>query len=236
MKDGDIVFYIENERLSRIKYDGFPFNALFKITDFTDHIDNFCIAGLSKVPSNCETWSSHDIYSQFVLGLNKSFNERGFTRHDLGLNHHQTHASCAFYNSGFEEAICIVSDGAGSRYYFNNDNSYGREMTSVFSCKYPAKFEVIEKHVYSPLPRMKWDHTSTEKIKINDTISPALAFEITSEAFGFNELDAGKIMGMATYGKEDFSLPPIYEDGKINKELFLYPFRTGAPYLNLKCK
>ena len=47
LKNGNIVFNIENERLSRIKYDGFPFSALFKIKDFTDYIDNLCIAGLT---------------------------------------------------------------------------------------------------------------------------------------------------------------------------------------------
>ena len=227
LEDGDIVFHIENERLSRIKYDEFPFNALFKIKDFTDYIDNFCIAGLCEVRRDVEPFANgHDIYSNFILQLNKSFNERVFTLNDLGLHHHKMHASCAFYNSGFEEALCIVKDGAGSEYYFDNGNFCGKEITSVFSCKYPAEFEVIEKQIYSPLPRMEWDHASTEKIKINDTIGPALAFEITSITFGFTDHDAGKIMGMAAYGKEDSSLPPIYKDGKINKELFL--FRTHS--------
>ena len=54
LQDGAIVFYIENERLSRIKYDTFPFNALFKIKDFTDYIDNLCLAGLTKITPHGE--------------------------------------------------------------------------------------------------------------------------------------------------------------------------------------
>ena len=202
LKDGNIIFHISNERLSRIKYDGFPFSVLFKIKDFTDHIDNLCIAGLCGLMRNSEAWTSHDIYTNFILYLNKSFFENKFQTHDLGLHHHKMHASCAFYNSGFKEAICIVSDGLGSE-IFDNDIFCGRENTSVFSCKYPAKFKLIERHVYP------------------DTISPSSAFEVLSKNFGFHVLDAGKVMGMATYGKEDLSLPPIYKDGKINKELFI---------------
>ena len=70
-----------------------------------------------------------------------------------------------------------------------------------------------------------------KKIKISDTISPAMGFEITSNAFGFDWRDAGKIMGMASYGKEDLSLLPIYKNGKINNELFI-----KTEELNLDCK
>ena len=214
---------------SKIKYDKVPFSALFKIKDFTDYIDNLSIAGLNEVTPAGEYWTQHDIYTIFVLNLNKSFCRKGFGIQDLGLDHHKMHASCAFYNSGFKEAICIVKDGAGSEYYFDDDNFCGREISSVFSCKYPADFEVIEKHVGfllslyidANLTTQDLDRFSTEKVEIDDTISPAEVFEFTSENFGFHPLDAGKIMGMATYGKEDSSLPLIYKDGKINKNLFV---------------
>lgn len=232
LKDGNIIFYIENERLSRIKYDPFPFSALFKIKDFTDYIDNLCIAGLCRVEENSETWNPFDIYTNFILHLNKSFKHHDFVQHDLGLDHHKMHASCAFYNSGFKDAICIVSDGMGSEYYFDDNNFCGREITSVFSCEYPAKFEEIEKHVYSPL-QLQWDQVSTEKIKIDDNVGPAQAFEITSETFNLHPLDAGKIMGMSTYGKEDISFP-IYKDNEINKELFLHVY-GGPSRLSLNC-
>ena len=42
-------------------------------------------------------------------------------------------------------------------------------------------------------------------------------------------------MGMSTFGKEDLSLPPIYKDGKINKELFIVK-PEELPKLNLNYK
>ena len=50
-----------------------------------------------------------------------------------------------------------------------------------------------------------------------------MAFQKTSMAFGFHELDAGKVMGVASYGEE---LPiSIYQNGLIDNELF-YMDRT----------
>jgi len=36
LKDGEVVFSIEEERLSRHKYDGGPFASMIKILDYTD--------------------------------------------------------------------------------------------------------------------------------------------------------------------------------------------------------
>ena len=39
LKNGEIVFSIEEERLTRQKYDGGPFASILKILDYTDKID-----------------------------------------------------------------------------------------------------------------------------------------------------------------------------------------------------
>ena len=44
LKDGKIVFAIEEERLSRKKYDGGPFAAMVKTLDYTDKIDYLVVA------------------------------------------------------------------------------------------------------------------------------------------------------------------------------------------------
>ena len=44
LKDGEIVFAIEEERLSRYKYDGGPFASMIKILDYTDKIDYLAIS------------------------------------------------------------------------------------------------------------------------------------------------------------------------------------------------
>ena len=44
LKDGKIVFSIEEERLSRVKYDGGPYASMVKILEYTDKIDYLVIA------------------------------------------------------------------------------------------------------------------------------------------------------------------------------------------------
>ena len=44
LKDGEIVFAIEEERLSRYKYDGAPYAAIELIRDYTDKIDYLVVA------------------------------------------------------------------------------------------------------------------------------------------------------------------------------------------------
>jgi carbamoyltransferase len=44
LKDGEIVFAIEEERLSRHKYDGGPYTSMLKVLDYTDKLDYIYVA------------------------------------------------------------------------------------------------------------------------------------------------------------------------------------------------
>ena len=44
LKDGEIVFAIEEERISRYKYEGAPYAAIELIRDYTDKIDYLVVA------------------------------------------------------------------------------------------------------------------------------------------------------------------------------------------------
>ena len=51
MKDGEIVFALEEERLTRNKHDGAPLASIVKIKEFTDKLDYFVIA--HTTPMSC---------------------------------------------------------------------------------------------------------------------------------------------------------------------------------------
>lgn len=202
LKDGEIEFHIENERLSNIKYDAYPFHALAKLPEHVSFVDNVCLAGVGKtVP--VENFDSKDVYTTFISRLNKSFLSHDIQTHDLWEHHHKLHASCAFYNSGFDNALCIIKDGMGSDYTINDprfvEGTYGRENGSTYIASYPAKFELVDKHVIVGFPC----GVMIDNVHISNHSSEALAFQKTSKQFGFHELDAGKVMGMACYGKQD---------------------------------
>ena len=46
--NGELIFHIENERLSNIKYDAYPFHVLAKLPDYVDYVDDICLAGVGK--------------------------------------------------------------------------------------------------------------------------------------------------------------------------------------------
>ena len=43
MVDGEIIFYLEEERLTRSKYDGSPLAGLIKVFDYVDRIDHLIV-------------------------------------------------------------------------------------------------------------------------------------------------------------------------------------------------
>ena len=111
MIDGEIIFYLEEERLTRLKYDGSPLVGLTKVFDYVDHIDDLVICHTHDYGADLD-WCGGDVYT----GLVRKLARRKFTFnvHHINEIHHEMHASAAFYNSGFETAAILVADGAGS--------------------------------------------------------------------------------------------------------------------------
>jgi carbamoyltransferase len=220
--DGNVVFYLEAERLSNMRHDRFAFQVINKIKDFVDHIDYLVLTSFDKEPKYTNI-DNIDPYSAHVLGLSKNFNNVGFKEYDFSEMHHEVHASTAFYNSGFKEALCIVKDGSGSEIklydelYFKNFNA--REIGSVFIKKYPDKTKIINKKLNVHFD-IKQDFTIDNNITITNSISEATVFEVISAFIGFTRFDAGKTMGLSAYGKKDNSIPEIYKNNLINSEIF----------------
>ena len=241
ISNGETVLHLENERLSNIKYDSYPFHVLNQLPNYIEHCDYLSVAGVGPL-SVIDTFSEDDTYSSYVRHLNKKFYNNKLIVHDYWHSHHKLHAAQAFYNSGFDSAVCIIKDGMGSEVHLNHRNlikgSYGREQSSVYYASYPDNIELIEQKVNVPY---NIELQLTDKIYLTNCASEALAFQKTSKYFGFHELDAGKVMGMSAYGKSDNNIPQIIIDGKINPILFTYDnddlrtYRLAVdrfPYLN----
>ena len=234
LENGEITFHIENERLSKIKYDDYCFNAITHLPKYVSKVDTIALAGMAPAWKIDPKKNSHIIYCDQIFHLNKSFNVKTQI-FDAWQTHHLQHAFCSFYNSGFKNSLCIVLDGCGSEITIDNNGKqfwYGREDLSTYVLEYPQKYELIKKRISYPdsLKERNWDH----RLDVTNSVSEAKAFELLSNHFGWNKLDAGKVMGMATYGKEDKNIPPIYVEGNINQNLFVITSDLRNVYLNLK--
>ena len=52
LKDGEVVFSVEEERLTRQKYDGGPLASMVKILEYTDKLD-YLLLFHTKFKRNC---------------------------------------------------------------------------------------------------------------------------------------------------------------------------------------
>jgi carbamoyltransferase len=121
LKDGEIVFSIEEERLSRTKYDGGPYAAMIKIKEYTKKLDYLVVAHTQSLEDTGGKvdFTGGDVYTGLArkLGLiDKDQKNRvgGSQIIDLSYMHHKLHAAAAFYRSGFDTAAAVIVDGAGT--------------------------------------------------------------------------------------------------------------------------
>lgn len=247
VKDGKLEFYVEEERLTRKKYDANPFfGLLYAVTRYD--IDILVIGGTYNTHNVLE-WSGEDPYSCFVkkffpnVKIIKEFN-----------SHHSGHASCAFYNSGFKTASAIVIDGCGSEHNFttkvgeyalNYEKSKETKIyegESIYTCGYP---NIVQK-IYSNygLNENIMDFKTVldkEDLKGEAYISkyPTIVkcYEAITDWLGFEYIEAGKTMGLSSYGKfnEKFSNLLIKKQNGIhrgNANYFINNYPAGC---NLDC-
>jgi carbamoyltransferase len=222
--DGNIVFHLESERLSNLRHDRYAFQVIQEIKKYVSYVDYVVLTGTEKNPKYAYEKNSLDVYSSYVLGLGKSFYEHGIIEVDLSDMHHEIHASTAFYNSGFKKALCIVKDGQGSVYSLKQNaflgQSFGYETGSVFIKKYPNETVLVEKHVsvnFDIPERKLW---VDDNVYVTNCLSEAIVFEKASEIVGLSMWDAGKTMGLSSYGKKNSLNLDVYKDDLINEEIF----------------
>ena len=152
LKDGEIVFAVEEERLSRQKYDGGPYACMVKILEYTDKLDFLVVAHTQTLHQAGKVdFSGDDVYTGLArkLGLisRRDYDVYGKGHEqviDLSHIHHKLHAATAFYRSGFDEAVALIVDGAGTFLEFTVTNPHGQqeptlcfETETIFDCKYP---------------------------------------------------------------------------------------------------
>lgn len=253
LKDGEIIFSIEEERLTREKYDGGPLISMLKIKEYTDRLDYLVIAHTQPLQETAGRidFSGEDMYTGFARKLGLIDRDADFNNHpqviDLSHIHHKLHAACAFYRSGFETATAVVIDGAGTfmPVMINGGrNEVLYELESVFSCGYPARINTEYKHhgcrgplkgaIIRNMASEKYGEEGTHIFVVDDCAGIVKAYEAVTQYCGWPSIEAGKTMGLFPYGKPNENIPPIYTDaggGKwrtADRNLIIPTYPNGA--------
>jgi carbamoyltransferase len=205
VRDGELLFAVAEERISRLKHDArFPGNAIRACLDFTKllsgQIDEVCFGWQTAGPGfrhdlkcfasgkmpltylNLLTTTSHFLSMWHQKGGAKPFaREFGEGKARMRfVDHHLAHAISAYAYSGFDDAAVVVMDGRGAS-----------EATSVW-----------RGHAG------RLDHVLT--IPFPDSVG--FFYSEFTEFLGFHRnSDEWKVMGLAPYGKPGVDLHPFIE-------------------------
>jgi len=198
LSKGKIKFFLEEDRLSRIKNDIFPIKLISYISK-NYKINKVVVSGLKNFP-----FKGFNSYV-FNLLLKKYFPTQPII--DLLDFHHLCHSYQAYKNSGFNECLSIVVDGSGSE-FFSHEKGLFYETESIF--KYPIKNNNIEV-IYKDY------RTNSGK---NDLLTFCKVYETITYELGFKEDEAGKTMGLSSYGKPNLKIPNLYLNKKGNPKVF----------------
>lgn len=252
LKDGEIVFAIEEERFTRQKYDGGPFASMVKILEYTDKLDYLIIAHTQNLYETAGKidYTGDDVYTGLARKLNLIDRKvKDLHRHpqviDLSFMHHKLHSACAFYRSGFKDAVSVVVDGAGTFYQmsYNEMPLWVWEVESIINCDYPAEFKTLYKHYGTKEPiagahmpnfpsNNLGEDGSTHEAWVTDRAGIVKAYEGVTEYCGFSAIEAGKTMGLFPYGKPNDKIPPLFDETSriplTNRNLFVpkYPMSS----------
>lgn len=229
LKDGELIFSLEEERLSRNKADNMPLLLLNSVKKHTNKLDYILFDDSNSFDRN----NSVIRYAQ-KLKLIPNFEKYGSLSDELKKSlayetkylHHECHAASAFYNSGFEQAICVVVDAGGSVYAGTHS---GVETESIYLMQYPAQTDLLYKRIYNPTLSKKY---FVDEYLLDPVIGPGLLYSALSVQLGHGSLECGKAMGWSSYGNVNPELNDIYDNDTFNYELCVPDkFKSNRAYL-----
>jgi carbamoyltransferase len=205
VRDGELVFAVAEERISRAKHDArFPENAIRACLEFgrvkTEQLDEVCFgwqpAG-AAFRHDLKCYASGQMPATYLNGLNSTLHFMSMWHQEGGakrfaqifgptkarmrfVDHHLAHALSAYSFSGFEDAAVVVMDGRGAW-----------EATSIWH----GRDGRIEHVLTIPFPD-----------------SVGYFYSEFTEYLGFQRnSDEWKVMGLAPYGKPGVDLGAFIE-------------------------
>jgi carbamoyltransferase len=248
LKDGEIIFNIEEERLSRQKYDGGPFAGMYKILEYTNKLDYLVVAHTQPLnEAGRIDFSGDDMYTGLARKLGLIDRKQNPYDHpqviDMSSYHHKLHAACAFYRSGFKEAAGLVVDGAGT--FINMGDTIVWEVETIFDCSYPNNLATVRKNIGTTGPLVEkfaegidssiFNDNGTHEAYVTEKAGITKTYEAVTEYCGWNFIEAGKTMGLFPYGNPNENIPKLFHStlhGDVSNRNLIIPTYPNGAYVN----
>jgi carbamoyltransferase len=229
ISDGKLKYFAKEERLSGYKHD----KGFTKCLDYI--IKNNFKVDLVVLNSTTAPDTFHREYLEFML--RKQFDCEVV---HLEYDHHLSHASLAFCNSGYDESLVFVADRNGSK------NEYYAEVESIFKINKDYNIKSVYKNfTVSQIGKVDFDKEIIDQIKkykvknpscdirCDSTLGITQVYESATTLIGEGVLNNGKVMGLASYGKDN-NFRDLFYDGIANSHLFMKYLINGQDRVLLK--
>jgi carbamoyltransferase len=210
LRDGEIAFGIEKERITREKHAGGFFQ---EVVDYLLQAEGITLDDVDLVVRNCYVLPVEELEMRTVYQGDMKAREREQARNSplylpksnkvMTVSHHLAHAYSAFAVCPFEEGVVMIVDGVGS---YASDikepgqltagvNPLARESESYYRFK-GTELETLKKVWLEPCRGLLSDEF------INMDGLGALYSRVSSYIFAdWNK--CGEVMGLAPYGRPD---------------------------------
>src|ERR1035437_9069571 len=217
LRDGEIAYAIEKERITRKKHAGGFFQ---EVVDYCLQAEGITLDDVDLVVRNCYVLPVEDLEIRMVYEGDMSGRERAQAAKSqlylsksnkvMTVSHHLAHAYSAFAVCPFDEGVVMVVDGVGS---YSSDikepgqltegvNPLARESESYYKFK-GSKLETLKKVWLQPCRGLLSDEF------FNMDGLGALYSRVSSYVFAdWNK--CGEVMGLAPYGRPN-SVRPLLE-------------------------
>lgn len=221
IKDGSVVCAFEEERFSRIKHDNnFPFAAINKCLDeekikisdikyiayyekpllkFERIVENFIETypkGLNTFLKSIPEWLGYKIKVEHTIKNKLKFKKKIFF-----IPHHLSHASSAYYPSGFKDAAILSIDGVGEYETTTLWKASGTDIEQIKYLDFPQSLGLL----YS-------------------TFTAYLGFKVNNDEYKMMGLSA---YGKPKYVNKIKQLISIKDDGSFDLKLKYFSFRES---------
>ena len=215
VKNGKVYVSIQQERVSRIKHDEggdtWPILAMDYCLDY---------AKIEKTDLERIVWNGIGFPYSVQVDVNGSWvndlRNLGYNLPDDKLNyctHHLAHAYSAHYSSGFEESVVVVVDAGGEINYkdiimdfVDNKIEHIKRLPMNNSVEASSIYEVkkgVFNKIYSNYKPIPEEPSGMWWPRLGQSVGEFYA--IGCNRMGMTWLDAGKLMGMAPYGREEIA-------------------------------
>lgn len=223
MKDGEVLINLSHERLTHTKHCRAIYLFGETIKKYTNFIDTIVISSLHN---------TRDIVD--IPYLEHNYGIKTDKVVDYSPLHHLSHAYVGYKHSGFDKAISIVLDGAGSdKPDIQYDGAPLKECESIYYMDKDVVRCIHKSYVGTPSPI----HEFPDEVgSINRKIGIGMAYNAVTNGLGFKEGDEGKTMGLSAYATEEQidSIPKLVpdKDGADTDKFRLYRGTWGLGYVS----